>query len=60
MAMPNHGFGNGVHRKEPWLMQHRSVLAPGSAFHSMKSGTGVADPCCRLVGLASLSDIAIM
>ena len=39
-------------------MQHSSVGAPGSAFHSMKSGTGVSEPCCRLVGLASFSDIA--
>ncbi len=41
-------------------MQQSSVLAPGSAFQSMKSGTGVAEPCCRLVALASLSDIAVM
>jgi hypothetical protein len=41
-------------------MQQRLVCAPGSAFHSMKSGTGVSDPCCRLVSLASFSDIASM
>ena len=41
-------------------MQQRSVLAPGSAFHSMKSGTGVVEPCCRLVGLASFMDMAVM
>ena len=41
-------------------MQHSSVGAPGSAFHSMKSGTGVAEPCCRLVGAASFIDIAVL
>ncbi len=41
-------------------MQQSDDRAPGSAFHSMKSGTGVSEPCCMLVGLASLSDIAIM
>ena len=60
IPIPNHCSWNGVHRNEPWLMQHKSVLAPGSAFQSMKSGTGVADPCCKLVGLASFIDIAVM
>ena len=41
-------------------MQHKSVFEPGSAFHSMKSGTGLSEPCCRLVELASFNDIAIM
>ena len=42
-------------------MQQRSMGAPGSDVHSMKSGTGSsADPCCRLVGLASFNDIASM
>ena len=41
-------------------MQHNCVGEPGSAFHSMKSGTGLSEPCCRLVWLASFSDIASM
>ena len=41
-------------------MQQSSVGEPGSAFHSMKSGTGWSDPCCRLVALDSFSDIASM
>jgi hypothetical protein len=51
IRMPNHWLWNGIQRNEPPLMQHRSVLAPGSAFHNMKSGTGLSEPCCRLVGL---------
>ena len=35
-------------------------LRPGSAFQSMKSGTGLSEPCCKLVGLASFNDIASM
>ena len=49
MTTPNHWAWNGSQRNEAPLMQQRSVGAPGSAFHSMKSGTGVSDPCCRLV-----------
>ena len=60
IAVPNHWFWNGSHRNEALLMQHSSVGAPGSAFQSMKSGTGLSEPCCRLVGLASFSDIASM
>ena len=41
-------------------MQHRSVTAPGSEFHNMKSGSGVVEPCWRLVAEASFSDMAIM
>ena len=60
IAEPNHWLWNGNHRNEALLMQQSSVGAPGSAFQSMKSGTGLSEPCCRLVGLASLSDIASM
>ena len=61
MATPNHCSLKGIQRNEPWLMQQRSMGAPGSDVHSMKSGTGSsADPCCRLVGLASFNDIASM
>src|SRR3979490_75425 len=60
MKTPNHGCWNGSHRNEALLMQHNSVGDPGSAFHNMKSGTGLSEPCCRLVGLASFSDIASM
>ena len=41
-------------------MQQSSVCEPGSAFHNMKSGTGLSEPCCRLVWLASFKDIASM
>ena len=41
-------------------MQQSSTGASGSAFHSMKSGIGRSEPCARLVGLASFSDIASM
>ena len=60
MANPNHWFWNGSQRNDALVMQHSSVGAPGSAFHSMKSGTGLSEPCCRLVWLASFSDIASM
>src|SRR5216683_1604815 len=57
MKTPNHLCWNGSHRNDALLMQHSSVGDPGSAFHSMKSGTGLSEPCCRLVGLASLTEI---
>ena len=60
MATPNHWFWNGIHRNDALLMQHSSVCEPGSAFHSMKSGTGLSEPCCKLVWLASFSDMASM
>jgi len=46
--------------KRAALMQQRSVFDPGSAFPQHEVGTGLSDPCCRLVGLASFNDIAIM
>ena len=60
MTTPNHCSWNGIHRNDALLMQHRSVWAPGSAFQSMKSGTGLSDPCAGWSVLASLSDIASM
>ena len=60
MTMPNHCAWNGSQSHDPGVIQHSSVGAPGSAFHSMKSGTGVSDPCCSEVRLCSFSDIATM
>ncbi|MHC2335571.1 hypothetical protein ACVIW0_004860 [Bradyrhizobium sp. USDA 4454] len=60
IASPNHSLWNGNQRNDALVMQHSSVGAPGSAFHSIKSGTGLSEPCCRLVVLASFSDIASM
>ena len=59
MTKPTHWLWNGIHRNEVLVMQHRSGLAPGSAFQNMKSGIGVSEPCCIDVFDASFSDIAI-